>query len=190
MHIQDTQVQLIRDAQLGSVNISRCNFTSWVSLENPVYEGRGSRSTANPPSLQMYNMESSSLTGLGARKRYGCNISDSSFEYAWDVDMLESAVSRTQFIWAGVPTASTIPAAWRKTPPVNPSLWVNLQSDSPAAGFKWTLSDSLMCMRPDVLYVNGSLAVSAQVPTIVNGSTVLRTRFLYTNDTVACPRLQ
>jgi len=187
-HLDNTFVQYIRDMQIGSVNISHCTFSPWTDKSNPIFSGTGARSTANPPSIELYNMESVSKlssvsrvksipTSTTGRVTYGCNVSDSVFYYIWDVDVLLSTVSRSSFRWsaAGLP----VPAAWTGKDP-NPSFWVNLQSNSTQAGYPRTVNDTLVCMRP-AIHVNGTV-VPEQNLTITADSTTFRSHFLHTTD--------
>lgn len=58
VHLERSRVEFIRDVQLGSANISACNITPWLSARNPVFAAAGANSTGNPPSIELYNMES------------------------------------------------------------------------------------------------------------------------------------
>lgn len=200
MHMSGSTIEYIRDVSLGSVNVSNCSFVGWLSLANPIFSGTGARSTANPPAINLYNMESvtqpkrlrrdrrwlggadkTSLTaGLGEGLTYGCNVSDSSFQYIWDVDLLQSAVSRSTFRWSaqGMP----VPSAWTGKP-TNPSFWVNLLTSDIRAGFIRSINSSLACMRPEI-QANGS-RVPAQQVTLEKDSQSYNTKFLHTTD-AAC----
>mmetsp|Transcript_7230 Transcript_7230/g.11621 ORF Transcript_7230/g.11621 Transcript_7230/m.11621 type:complete len:524 (-) Transcript_7230:35-1606(-) len=196
LHLDATEVHYIRDIQLGSVNVSNSVFWPWLDISNPVFTGSGSRPSANPPSIELYNMESAIKHKRLRRNKfippsklkddrltYGCNVSDSKFYYIWDVDVLASAVSRSFFYWSA--DGMNIPATWTGKV-VNPSFWVNLQSDSPTAGFVRAVNDTLVCMRPSI-EVNKTM-VPAQAPTIVNGSLVFGSKFAHTSDPV-CKKL-
>lgn len=181
-HIDTTSVEYIRDVQLGSVNISRSSFLPWLDISNPVFHGLGARSTANPPSIILYNME----TGAVGEHRltYGCNATNSVFQYMWDVNILASAVTHSILNWSAA--GASIPASWTTTDP-NPSFWVDLQTDDPDAGFVRGINDTLLCMRP-AIHVNGT-AVPEQSATVEKGSLVTRSPFLHTTDQ-ACRRAQ
>ena len=203
-HLDSVQIELVRDAQLGSINITNATVTSWISPSNPIYGAHGNESTAIPPSIELYNMESArngkgkgddqGAAEDGDRKRFGCNVSDSRFQYIWDVDIGDSAVSRSSFHWAGLPDrsgAAELPATWKKQPPVNPSFWVHLDTASPSAGFPWVLADFLACLRPALPPDGGGggrggAALPAQVPTVANGSKLVRAHFGHVGDGQAC----
>merc|ERR1719291_800445 len=68
VHLDSSVIEYIRDVQLGSVNISRCRFTPWTSKLNPIFSGAGARSTVNPPSVSLYDMESSGTRAYSARR--------------------------------------------------------------------------------------------------------------------------
>lgn len=199
-HLDATSVEYIRDVELGSVNISECRFRPWLSRSNPIFAGAGARPSAIPPSLELYNAEAAArsrgagrtggplsdrargsartlLASGGARPLFGCNASDSVFEYVWDVAVARSAVSRSTFRWAAA--SQPVPAAWTGKDP-NPSFWINLQSSSPDAGFAWTVNDTLVCLRPSIV-VNGS-TIPAQTPTVEADSRTFDLRFLPATD--------
>lgn len=239
-HLEDSYVQYLYDVQVGSSNVTNCTFDGWFDPANPAFAPWAANSTALPPSVDFYNMESlqrplwpgsggavvgtveslrhprrlapqertmSRLHRGGGRERlrrdekrdlqhaspsaeaarrgerttYGCNVSDSIVHYAWDVDLLRSAVSRTTFRWAaqGMP----IPAAWAKSPPVNPSFWINLLTYEEGAGFEQSVNDSLVCMRPKLE------GVAQQNATIENGTAVFRTPFAHTDESLCSRRL-
>jgi len=131
-----------------------------------------------PPHIPSLNETATTIRGDGSpvpRKTFGCNISDSTIKYIWDISILRSAVTRTIFKWSakGVP----VQESWTRTPPVNPSFWVNLDTASPQAGFPWTMTDSLACMRPAIM-VHGALYGQQNV-TIDNSSVTVHSRFLH-----------
>jgi hypothetical protein len=51
VHLCDSNIQLIRDASLGSVNVSRCNFSYWTSPASPVFAEVAVPS--NPPCISV-----------------------------------------------------------------------------------------------------------------------------------------
>jgi len=190
-HLSNVSVQYIRDVQLGSVNVSASRFAPWTAKANPIFRGGGARPTANPPAFDAYNMdmdmdmESSrwgpaSQRGPASRPLFGCNLTDVVVEYLWDVDLLRSACTRCRFEWVAAPVT---PAGWTRSPPPNPSFWVNLQSDAPNAGFRQVVNDTLACMRP-MLVLNGSVHVSAQQLTTDNHSFAFGTTWAHVGDAV------
>jgi len=204
-HLDHSTVEYIRDVQLGSVNISGCAFKPWLSNRNPLF-GPGANSTLIPPSVQLYNMDpalrrpslrqshvavgpsqvspansvAQSVRRASIEKSYGCNVSDSTLEYIWDVDILESAVSRSVFRWAA--EGRNLQRRWLVDKPANPSFWVNCMSGNPKAGFLWSLNHSLACMRPRITVAG--VTTRKQNVTIDNASWVFDTHFLHTSDAI------
>lgn len=179
-HLEDSYVQYLCDVQLGSVNVSRTTIDGWWSKANPTFAPWAINSTALPPSIKFYNMEMVRAEPGVARTTFGCNLSDSTIRYAWDVEILRSAVRNTSFIWSA-DGLGPFPASWAKSPPVNPSFWVDLRTYQAEAGFVQSVNDSLMCMRPSVEAAAG-VRVGEQVQTVANGSVLFNTQFWHTTD--------
>ena len=197
-HMEGTQVEYIRDVMLGSVNVSQCRFTPWLDSANPIFNA-SSTSTSIPPAIQIYNMESvaakKATAGGTIRKRraavplqtkaYGANVSNSAFNYIWDVALLDSGFRGCFFNWTAAGHA--IPRLWLKSPPINPSFWVNLDSYNSQRGFVQSINSTLSCMRP-ALELDGQW-VPAQQKTWANGTAGFDATFLHTTD-ARCRRSQ
>ena len=177
-HLRNSTVGFIRDVSLGSVNVSKSHFVGWANAANPIYNGGGARSTANPPSFTVYKMEA---TSPERPKAFGANVSDVSIKYLWDVDLLRSACARCRLEWLPAPS---IPPSWTRKDPPNPSFWVALQSNAITNGFPQEMRDSLACMRP-AIKVNATFALPAQQLTRQANSTVVGTHFAHVGD-AAC----
>lgn len=109
-------------------------------------------------------------------KGYGCVISDSVFEYIWDVSILVSLMNRSALRWSAAGAA--VPASWTGKQ-ANPSFWINLESNS-TPGIVRSIKDTLICMRP-ALWINAT-ALPEQTATLEKGSYIYQSPFLHTID--------
>lgn len=170
-HLQDCDVEYIRDVELGSVNVSSCSFSPWLSEASPVFSA-DARSQSNPPAVELYDMDQSDAPN------FGCNISDSNLTYIWDVEILKGACQRCNFWWGA--QGKNVQPSWTKEPPTNPSFWVDLDTYDNKSGFVRAINDTLACMRPS-LRVNGT-SVKAQALTIDNASFLFNSHFVSITD--------
>ena len=67
-HLENSYVQYLYNVQVGSSNVSNCTFDGWFDEANPAFAPWAANSTALPPAVEFYNMETlrerASLTKL------------------------------------------------------------------------------------------------------------------------------
>ena len=67
-HLENSYVQYLYNVQVGSSNVSNCTFAGWFDEANPAFAPWAANSTALPPAVEFYNMETlrerASLTKL------------------------------------------------------------------------------------------------------------------------------